>query len=56
MRLTAYATHAGELMDTPLSGRRYTIGEIPIFRIADGGIAKHWHQYDQPGLIRQPAG
>jgi predicted ester cyclase len=56
VRLTASATQTGELMGMAPSGRRYTIGEIHIFRVADGRIVEHWHQYDQPGLRRQLSG
>jgi predicted ester cyclase len=53
VRLTASATQVGELAGLPASGKRYTIGEIHIFRIADGLIVEHWHQYDQAGMLRQ---
>ena len=56
VRVTASATQTGEFMGMPPTGRRYTIGEIHIFRIADGRLVEHWHQYDQPGLIRQLSG
>jgi predicted ester cyclase len=56
VRLSASATQTGELMGMAPSGRRYTIGEIHIFRVADGRIVEHWHQYDQPGLVRQLTG
>jgi steroid delta-isomerase-like uncharacterized protein len=55
VRLTASATQVGELMGLPPSGRRYTIGEIHIFRIAAGRIAEHWHQHDRAGMLRQLA-
>ena len=53
VRLTASATHTGEFMGMPPSGRRYTIGEIHIFRVRDGRIVEHWHQFDQLGMMRQ---
>ena len=53
VRLTASATQVGELMGMPGSGRRYTIGEIHIFRIRDGQVVEHWHQFDQMGMMRQ---
>jgi predicted ester cyclase len=53
VRLTASATHTGEFMGMPPSGRRYTIGEIHIFRVRDGLIVEHWHQFDQLGMMRQ---
>jgi steroid delta-isomerase-like uncharacterized protein len=55
-RLTASATQTGEFQGLPPSGRRYTIGEIHIFRIAQGKIVEHWHQYDKSGLMSQLSG
>ena len=56
VRLTSSATHSGEFMGMPASGKRYTIGEIHLFRIRDGRIAEHWHQGDFLGLMRQLGG
>ncbi|MEA2519192.1 MAG: hypothetical protein QOF49_1272 [Chloroflexota bacterium] len=53
VRLTAAATHTGELMGMPASGKRYSIGEIHIFRVRDGLVAEHWHQFDQMGMMKQ---
>lgn len=53
VRLTASATQVGPFMDLPPSGRRYTIGEIHIFRVRDGMVVEHWHQFDQLGMMRQ---
>jgi steroid delta-isomerase-like uncharacterized protein len=53
VRLTAEATQVGEFLGVPPSGRRYSIGEIHVFRIRDGKVAEHWHQYDQLGMMRQ---
>lgn len=53
VRLTASARQVGEFMGMPASGRTYTIGEIHVFRIRDGKIVEHWHQYDLPGMMRQ---
>jgi len=52
-RVTSSATQTGEFHGMPASGRRYSIGEIHIFRVEDGKIAEHWHQYDLPGLMKQ---
>ena len=53
VRLTASATQVGPFMGLPPSGRRYTIGEIHVFRVRDGLVVEHWHQFDQLGLMRQ---
>jgi steroid delta-isomerase-like uncharacterized protein len=56
VRLTASATQVGEFMGLPASGRRYTVSEMHFFRVRDGRIVEHWHQYDVPGLLRQLGG
>src|SRR2546426_620633 len=53
VRVTASARQVGEFMGLPPSGRSYTIGEIHIFRIRDGKVAEHWHQFDSAGLMKQ---
>ncbi len=52
-RLTASATQVGQFMGIPPSGHSYTIGEIHVFRLRDGQVTEHWHQFDQLGLMRQ---
>jgi steroid delta-isomerase-like uncharacterized protein len=52
-RLTASATQVGELMGMAPSGKRYTIEEIHLFRVRDGRLVEHWHQFDQLGMMRQ---
>ena len=53
VRLTASATQIAEFMGLPPSGKRYTIPEIHIFRVRDGRITEHWHQFDQLAMMRQ---
>ena len=53
VRLTAGATQTGEFMGMPATGKRYEIGEIHIFRVKDGRISDHWHQFDQMAMMRQ---
>ena len=52
-RLTTSATHVGDFMGMPASHRRYTVEEIHIFRIRDGQVVEHWHQFDRMSLIQQ---
>ena len=40
-------------MKMPPSGKRYSIGEIHIFRMRDSQIVEHWHQHDQLGMMQQ---
>jgi len=53
VRLTSAATHTGEFMGMPASGKRYEIGEIHIFRMREGRVAEHWHQADFMGMMKQ---
>ena len=53
VRLTATAKQVGTFMGIPPSGRSYSIGEIHIFRIRDGQVTDHWHQFDSAGMMRQ---
>jgi len=53
VRLTTAATQVGPFMGMPPSGRRYSIEEIHIFRLRDGKVVEHWHQFDQIGLMKQ---
>ncbi len=36
-----------------MGDKGYEIGEIHIFRVRDGLIVEHWHQYDALGMQRQ---
>jgi steroid delta-isomerase-like uncharacterized protein len=53
IRVKSSATQSGEFMGMPASGKRYTVEEIHIFRIRDGKVMAHWHQFDQMGLMKQ---
>jgi steroid delta-isomerase-like uncharacterized protein len=53
VRLTASATVVGEFEGMAAAGKSYRIGEIHIFRVRDGKIVEHWHQYDAAGMMRQ---
>jgi steroid delta-isomerase-like uncharacterized protein len=52
-RLTTAATQVGPFMGMPPSGKRYSIEEIHVFRLRDGKVVEHWHQFDQMGLMKQ---
>jgi steroid delta-isomerase-like uncharacterized protein len=56
VRLTAGARQVGEFMGMPASGRSYEIGEIHIFRVRDGKVSEHWHEFDRTGLMTQLGG
>jgi steroid delta-isomerase-like uncharacterized protein len=53
VRLTAAATQVGEMMGMPPSNKRYEIGEMHWFRVRDGKVTEHWHQFDQMKMMQQ---
>lgn len=53
VRLTASATTTGDFMGMPAAGRSYRIGEMHFFRVRDGKVVEHWHQYDAAGQMKQ---
>jgi steroid delta-isomerase-like uncharacterized protein len=53
VRLTTSATQTGEFMGMPPSDKTYEIEEIHVFRLMDGKLAEHWHQFDQMGMMKQ---
>jgi len=50
---TAIATHKGEFMGMPATGKQVTMKGIHIDRIADGKIAQTWGLSDVLGLMQQ---
>jgi steroid delta-isomerase-like uncharacterized protein len=53
VRLTSSARHTGPFMGQPPSGRRYSIDEMHIFRLRDGQVIEHWHEFDTATLLEQ---
>ena len=53
VRLTAHATHQGDFMGLPATGKSYTISETHIFHMRDGKVAEHWRDADMLGLLQQ---
>jgi predicted ester cyclase len=35
------------------SGNEYSIDEIHIFRVEDGQVVEHWHEFDKMALLEQ---
>ena len=52
-RLTTSARHTGTFMGIEPSGKRYSIDEIHIFRLRDGLLVEHWHEFDKAVLVGQ---
>jgi predicted ester cyclase len=56
VRLTTTARHTGPFMGIEPTGNRYTIDEIHIFRIRNGQVTEHWHEFDKMALMTQLKG
>jgi len=58
-RFVGRGSHTGEAFPTrslgsiPPSGTRVTVGEIAIYRVADGKVAECWAEVDTLGLMHQ---
>ena len=56
VRLTTSARHTGTFMGIEPTGNRYAIDEIHIFRLRDGLLVEHWHEFDKGKLMAQLKG
>ena len=54
-RFEAEATHQGELMGIPATGRRVKVSGIVIHQVVNGRFAKSWNEVDLLGLRSQIA-
>jgi steroid delta-isomerase-like uncharacterized protein len=52
-RLTYRATHAGDLMGIPPTGKSVTISTMIIDQFADGKIVESWRLFDQMAMMQQ---
>lgn len=52
-RYTSSATHTGEFMGIPATGKKVVVTGIIISRIAQGKIAEDWEQMDTLGFMVQ---
>jgi steroid delta-isomerase-like uncharacterized protein len=52
-RWRSRATHRGEYMGTPPSGKEVEFAGISIYRMEEGKIAEEWSVEDQFGLMAQ---
>jgi predicted ester cyclase len=52
-RWTSHATHQGEYMGIPPTGREVEFTGISVYRIEAGKIAESWSVEDELGLMRQ---
>jgi predicted ester cyclase len=52
-RFTAHATHQGEIMGVPATGKAVTYAGIYISHFAGGKCVEDWVQADMLGLMQQ---
>jgi predicted ester cyclase len=52
-RVACSATHARTFLGHPATGRRFTVEQIHILRVAGGQIAEHWACRDDVSMMRQ---
>jgi steroid delta-isomerase-like uncharacterized protein len=52
-RYTSTGTHEGEFRDLPPTGRRISVPEISIYRVAGGRVAEQWCLLDELGRLQQ---
>lgn len=56
VRVTTSARQTGPFMGLEPTGNSYSVDEIHIFRIRDGQLVEHWHQFDKMSLMQQLRG
>jgi steroid delta-isomerase-like uncharacterized protein len=52
-RITYRATHTGDLMGIPPTGKSVTVSEMTIDQFADGKIVESWRLFDQMAMMQQ---
>lgn len=52
-RDTVHATHNGEFMGIPATGKRVSVSAMHFLRFANGKIVAHWGITDVAGLMQQ---
>jgi steroid delta-isomerase-like uncharacterized protein len=53
VRFIVRATHTGEFMDIPATGKQVAWEGIGIVRVVDGKMAERWNVSDMLGLVEQ---
>ena len=53
VRFTMHASHLGDFMGTPASGKKVAVSGIGILRIVDGKVAEFREEIDLMGLMQQ---
>ena len=52
-RWTYHATHTGEFMGIPATGKELTITATTTYRLSGGKVAECWWNYDNLGIMHQ---
>ena len=52
-RNTFNGTHCGPFFGIPATGRRVSVTQTHVFRMAGGKMAEHWNNSDDLGMLRQ---
>ena len=50
---TAYATHSGDLMGIPATGKNVSFNGMSVGRIEDGKVVEEWTLMDMFSLMQQ---
>lgn len=50
---TSHATHVGDLLGYPPSGKRVTVHGVDVHLLRDGKLAEHWDVVDMYGFLVQ---
>ena len=53
IRIKSTGTHLGAFAGIPATGRKVSIAEVAIYRLADGKIVEQWGMPDIAGLMTQ---
>ncbi|MEP7189440.1 MAG: ester cyclase [Roseiflexaceae bacterium] len=53
VRFNLHATHQGNFMGIPATGREINVPGIIIYHLADGKIVKHWMHIDSMAMMQQ---
>ncbi len=53
LHVTMRATHSGDGLGVPATGRRVTMEQMHFFRVEEGRVAEHWAVRDDAGVMRQ---
>lgn len=47
------ATHTGDFMGHPATGKRFTVRNVQVAKFADGRMSERWGSTDQLGILQQ---